>query len=62
MKRESQSEPTFWPKTGGTLVKLRRRRRRAVLTFSAAAAAAALQLFRRRWRGATAVGLYLKIA
>jgi len=59
MKRESQSEPTFWPKTGGTLVKLRRRRR-AVLTFSAAAAA--LQLFRRRWRGATAVGLYLKIA
>ena len=37
MKRESQSEPTFWPKTGGALVKLRRRRR-AVLTFSAAAA------------------------
>jgi len=27
MKRESQSEPTFWPKTGGALVKLRRRRK-----------------------------------
>jgi len=42
MKRECQSEPTFWLKTGGALVKLRRRR--AVLTFSVAAAP---QLFRR---------------
>jgi len=57
MKRESQSEPTFWSKTGGALVKLRRRRRRrrAVLTFSAAAVP---QLFWRR--GATGVGLYLQ--
>jgi len=54
MKRESQSEPMFWPKTGGTLVKLWRRRR-AVLKFSAAAAP---QLFWRRRRSATGVRLY----
>ena len=48
-----ESEPTFWPKTGGALVKLRRPRR-AVLAFPAVPAP---QLFR-RWRGgATGVRL-----
>jgi len=53
MKRESQSELTSWPKTGSSLVKLRRWWR-AVLTFSAATAP---QLFRRRRRSTTGVGL-----